>query len=165
MATAQVILKEKIENLGAEADIVTVKSGYARNFLVPSGKALEANKANMRQLEVLKAARAEREANELADAEKKATRIKKLRLNLELATGQGGKAFGSITTKDLAEAIKENTGLDIDRHAIKLEAPIKTTGKFDIPIKLHHDVTVDLRLSVDAEKPEPDAEAGDQAAE
>lgn len=157
MATVEVILKEKIESLGAEADVVTVRAGFARNFLIPKGKAYEANAGNKRQIESLKILRAQREASELAEAEKTATKIKKLRLKLELATGQGGKAFGSITNKDIAEALLDQGKITIDRHSISLDKPIKSTGKFDIPVKLHADVSVDIRLTVEAPQ-EEDAE-------
>jgi len=161
MASVQVILKEKIDKLGAEADVVTVKPGFATNYLIPTGKALEANKKNMRFQESLKAIRAQREAQELADAEKIAARIKRLRLNMELATGQGGKAFGSITTKDVVEAVKESTGLELDRHALKLDKPIKSTGKFNIPVRLHSDVQVDIRLNVETKGGEEEENTGD----
>jgi large subunit ribosomal protein L9 len=164
MATIEVILKEKIEKLGAEADVVQVKTGYGQNYLVPRGKALLATKSNMRQLEALKAVRAEREANELSEAEKIAGKIKKLKLKLELATGQGGKAFGSITTKDLAEAIKEKGKFTLDRHQILLDKPIKSTGRFEIPVKLHPDVPVDLRLTVEAKSDQEGEEAGGEEA-
>ena len=107
MATTQVILKEKIKGLGAEADVVKVKRGFARNFLLPQGRAYEATKGNLRHTERLKAVRAEREAKELAEAEKIATKLRKLKLKMTLATGQGGKSFGSITTMDIAKAISE----------------------------------------------------------
>jgi large subunit ribosomal protein L9 len=151
MASVQVILKEKDANLGAEADVVTERAGYARNYLVPQGKALEANDSNRRHLKVLEIARAEREARELAEAEKTASKIKKLKLKLELSTGQGGKAFGSITTIDIAKALEAQGGIAIDRHAIALEKPIKSTGKFEIPVTLHPEVSVDIRLTVEAE--------------
>ena len=105
MPTTQVILKEKIKGLGAEADVVKVKRGFARNFLLPQGKAYEATKGNLRYTERLKAVRAEREAKETLEAEKLAAKLKKLKLKLTLSTGQGGKAFGSITTIDIAKAI------------------------------------------------------------
>jgi large subunit ribosomal protein L9 len=159
MASVQVILKEKVANLGAEADVVTVRAGYARNFLVPQGKALEANESNRRHLKVLEIARAEREARELAEAEKTASKIKKLKLKLELSTGQGGKAFGSITTIDIAKALEAQGGITVDRHAIALEKPIKSTGKFEIPVALHPEVSVDIRLTVEAE-----GAAGEEAA-
>ena len=98
MATTEVILREKITNLGSEADVVTVKAGFARNYLIPEGKAYEATKANLKHLESLKAMRVKREAEELDNAHGLAATIKKLKLTFVLETGQGGKAFGSVST-------------------------------------------------------------------
>jgi len=152
MATVDIILKEKIANLGAEGDVVKVKGGFAHNFLVPQGKAFLASKRNLTQLEELKKIRAEREAQELTDAEKVATKLKRLKLKLTLATGQGGKAFGSITTSDIAKAVAEsNAAIELDRHQIDLEKPIKSTGVFEVPVKLHADVKCFLKVTVVAE--------------
>ncbi|MDH4477349.1 MAG: 50S ribosomal protein L9 [Verrucomicrobiaceae bacterium] len=159
MATVQVILKEKIENLGSEADVVKVRRGFARNFLVPSGKAYEATKGNLRQIENLKKVRAEREATEIAEAQKIAARLKKLKIKLTLATGQAGKAFGSITTIDIAKAVKDDSGIDLDRHAIQLDKPIKGTGTFDVPVKLHSEIECFLKVIVSAEGAEAPADA------
>lgn len=150
MASVQLILKEKIAHLGAEADIVTVKAGYARNFLVPSGKAYLANSSNLRHVNNLKAHRAEREAGEKLEAQNLAGKIRKSAIKLELATGQGGKAFGSITTSDIAEAILAQAGVKVDRHAIDLEKPIKTTGKHEVTVRLHPEVDVLVKISVTA---------------
>ncbi|MEM6910548.1 MAG: 50S ribosomal protein L9 [Verrucomicrobiota bacterium] len=147
MATTKVILADKIDGLGAEADIVNVKAGFARNFLVPQGKAYEATKANLRHTEALQAKRAAREAAELQSAEQTAQKLSKTKLSLELATGQGGKAFGSITTQDLAKALAEK-GIELDRHLIQLDKPIKGTGSFDIEVKLHADVLGLIKLKV-----------------
>lgn len=157
MATVEVILKQKIEGLGAEADVVKVKRGFARNFLLPQDRAYEATKANLRHVAQLKEARARREAEELADAENTATKLKKLRLSIELSLGQGGKAFGSVTTADIAALIAEKSRLTIDRHQLVLEAPIKTLGSFDIPVKLHPSVEASVTVRVVA------AEGEDQA--
>ena len=100
MATSEVILTESVPSLGAEADIVKVRAGYARNFLIPGGKELEVTPSSLRNINNLKAKRAEREARELNEAEAIATKINKLRLNLKLETGETGKAFGSITAPD-----------------------------------------------------------------
>lgn len=153
MATTQVILRSKIEGLGAEADLVTVRAGYARNFLVPQGLAYEATRANKRHTEALLASRAQREADEIKSAEVNATAIRRLTLRLELETGQGGKAFGSITNQDIANELSEQ-GIEIDRHKIQLENPIKTTGEHEVEIKLHADVTSTLRLIVKAKADE-----------
>ncbi|MBV6498134.1 MAG: 50S ribosomal protein L9 [Prosthecobacter sp.] len=151
MANVEVILKEKIKGLGAEADVVKVKRGFARNFLVPQGKAYEASAGNLRHLNHLKALRAEREAKELQEAEKTASKLKKLKLKLTLQTGQGGKAFGSITTIDIAKAVAESSAkVELDRHQIQLDKPIKNTGSFEVPVKLHGEVSCFLKLSVTA---------------
>ena len=151
MANTQVILKEKIKGLGAEADVVKVKRGYARNFLVPAGKAFEATKGNLRHIENLKKIRAKREADELAEAEKTASKLKKVKLKLTLATGAAGKAFGSITTIDIAKALEEQAKISLDRHQILLEKPIKTTGKHEVSVKLLADVSCFIRVDVAAE--------------
>ena len=150
MPVTEVILKENIQHLGAEADIVKVKRGYARNFLLPQGKAYEVTKTTLRQINNLKAKRAEREARELNEAEDLARRINKLRLNFMLETGATGKAFGSVTAKDLADRLLAELGQEIDRHRIQLERPIKETGDLEIPIKLHADVVAKLKLTIKA---------------
>ena len=149
MANAQVILKEKIAGLGAEADVVKVRAGYARNFLVPQGKAYEANRANLRHVEALKARRARREAEEIAACQELAVRIAKLTPNFTLSTGQGGKAFGSVTSMDIHKQL-ETDGIVIDRHAIELEKPVKKSGKTEITIRLHPQVITTLTITVDA---------------
>ena len=150
MANAQVILKEKIEGLGAEADVVKVRAGYARNFLIPQGMAYEASRANLRHVEALKAARAKREAEELVGYQEIATKISKLKLKFTLSTGQGGKAFGSVTSMDIHKEL-EAQGVQIDRHAIELDKPIKKSGKSDVTVKLHPQVSCTVSVSVDAD--------------
>ena len=153
MAIKEVILREKIEGLGAEADVVKVKAGYARNFLVPQGKALEATKDNLQQIEDLKAARAKREAEELSAANETASKIKGINASFELATGQDDKAFGSVTSIDIQKKLEEK-GVSVERKAILLDSPIKSTGKFDVEIKVHADVTVKLNVNVAAKEEE-----------
>jgi large subunit ribosomal protein L9 len=149
MANAQVILKEKIEGLGAEADVVKVRAGYARNFLIPQGKAFEASRSNLRHVEALKVERARREAEELIVLQALATKISKLKPKFVLSTGQGGKAFGSVTSIDIHKEL-EAAGIVIDRHAIELEKPVKKSGKTDVEIRLHPEVVATLTISVDA---------------
>jgi large subunit ribosomal protein L9 len=149
MANAQVILKEKIEGLGAEADVVKVRAGYARNYLVPQGKAYEATKANLRHVEALKTERARREAEELVVAQELATKIAKLKPAFTLSTGQGGKAFGSVTSIDIHKEL-EAAGIVIDRHSILLDKPIKKSGKTVVEIKLNPQVSAQLTVTVDA---------------
>jgi large subunit ribosomal protein L9 len=149
MANAQVILKEKIEGLGAEADVVKVRAGYARNFLIPQGKAYEATKSNLRHVEDLKSARARREAEEILAFQEIATKISKLKPKFTLSTGQGGKAFGSVTSMDIHKEL-EAAGIVIDRHAIELEKPVKKSGKSEISVRLHPQVVTTLTITVDA---------------
>ena len=148
MPTTEVILTEKIDSLGAEADVVKVKRGYARNFLVPSGRALEVTPVTLRRINQLKAKRAEREAAELNAAEELARKINKLKLALTLETGETGKAFGSVTARDLAEKLQAELGVEIDRHRIALERPIKESGDHEVAVKLHQDVTATLHVTI-----------------
>ncbi len=158
MANTQVILREKIEDLGLEADVVKVKAGYARNYLVPQGKAYEATKSNLRHIEVLKAARARREAEELSKAQEIAAKISKLKPRFTLSTGQGGKAFGSVTSIDIHKEL-EAAGLQVDRHSIQLEKPVKKSGKHEVEIKLHPQITAVLFFNVEAGEDTQAAEA------
>ncbi|MDC0302790.1 50S ribosomal protein L9 [bacterium] len=156
MALTEVILREKIDNLGAEADVVKVKAGFARNFLIPAGKAYEATKGNLRQIENLRVSRAKRETEELNVAQELASKISRMKPKFTLDVGKNGKAFGSVTTIDIHKAL-EDKGVSIDRTAIQLDKPIKSTGKSDVEVKLHADVTTSLTVTVEATE-EPAAE-------
>lgn len=158
MAHTEVILTTNLQPLGAEADIVKVRRGYARNFLLPQGKAIEVTAGSLRRINHLKMQRAEREAREITEAEELASKINKLKLSMILETGDSGKAFGSITAKDLVEKIEASIkGLTLPRHAVVLEKGIKETGTHEVPVKLHADVTAKLIVKVSAAK-EPEAE-------
>jgi large subunit ribosomal protein L9 len=165
MAVTQIILKENIPGLGAEADVVKVRKGFARNLLIPSGKAYEVTPSNLKRLNQLKAKRAEREARELNEAEEFARKIAKLKLEFTLETGETGKAFGSVTSKDIEDKLQAEFGITIDRHKIDLERPIKETGEKEIPIKLHHDVSAILKLEVKSFTPPPPAVEANESAE
>ena len=155
MAVTEVILKENVPGLGAEADVVKVRRGFARNFLVPQGKAYEVTPANLKRLNLLKAKRAEREGRELNEAEELARKINKLKLDFVLETGETGKAFGSVTAKDIEDKLKAEADIAVDRHRIRIERPIKETGEMEIPIQLHADVTATLKLEIKAHTPAP----------
>lgn len=157
MANAQVILREKIEGLGAEADVVKVRAGYARNYLVPQGKAFEATRANLRHVENLKAARAQREAVELEAAKELAAKISKLRPKFTLEVGQGGRAFGSVTSLDIHKEL-ETAGIVIDRHAIELEKPVKKSGKTEVTVRVHPEVSTILTINVESNGTEQEEE-------
>ncbi len=161
MPLTELILTENVPGLGAEADVVKVRRGYARNYLLPRGKAFEVTPGALRQLDALKQKRAEREARELNDAEELARRIGKARLVFTLETGETGKAFGSVTAQDIVSRLKNELGAEIDRHKIVLERPIKDTGDHEITIRLHHDVTAQLIFQVKStEEPKPEPTTG-----
>jgi len=147
MANAQVILREKIEGLGAEADVVKVRAGFARNFLIPQGKAYEATRANLRHVENLKTTRAKREAVELEEAQAVATKVSKLRPKFTLDLGQGGKAFGSVTALDIQKEI-EAAGVSLPKHAVELEKPIKSVGKHEVTVRIHPQISTTLTVNV-----------------
>jgi len=160
----KVILATKIEGLGCEADLVTVKAGYGRNYLVPQGLAFEATPANQRFISMLQKKRAEREAAELANFREIAAKIAAVTVNLTLEAGENGKVFGAITNQQITEGLSA-LGIEIDRRAIDLEKPLKKSGTYDIPAKLHPEVTASVKVvlvvkgEVKEEAPAPAAEA------
>ena len=164
MPSTEIILTENIPGLGAEADVVKVRRGFARNFLLPQGKAYEVTKSSMRKLDMLKAKRAEREAKELNEAEEIARRVGKSKMVFTLETGETGKAFGSVTANDIATRLKNELGVEIERHRIVLEHPIKSTGEHELSIKLHADVTATFKFTVKSAS-EPKPEAAEEAPE
>ncbi len=147
MAVTQVILKEKVDGVGAEADIVKVKAGYARNFLIPRGIAYEATEHNVQYIEGLKAARAEREAKELEEFKAVAAKLDGTSITLDLEIGENDKAFGAITNIDIHKALTDK-GYDIDRHSIGLEKPIKSTKSTDVIVSLYPEVTATVTIKV-----------------
>jgi large subunit ribosomal protein L9 len=167
MATTQILLTESVTNLGAEADIVKVRRGYARNFLIPRGKALELNPSALRRVNSLKAKRAEREAREVTAAEELAAKIGKLKISFTLETGESGKAFGSVTAKDIHDRlIAEMPGLDLARHAVELDKPIKETGPRQISVRLHPDVSATLTIKIASpQTPKEDATESEETTE
>lgn len=150
MSQTEVILTTLIPGLGAEADIVKVRRGHARNFLIPRGMAHEVTPGALRMTNSLKARRAEREARELNEAEELGRRLSKAKLSFVLETGESGKAFGAVTAKDIAEKLKAETGHEVDRHRVNLERPIKESGDFVIDVRLHSEVHAKLKVSVTA---------------
>jgi len=156
----KVILAEKIEGLGCEADLVTVKAGYGRNYLIPQGLAFEATPANQRFINMLQKKRAEREAAELANFQEIAAKIAAVTVNLTLEAGANGKVFGAITNQQITEGLASQ-GIEIDRRSIDLEKPIKKSGTYEVVAKLHPQVsaTVKVVLEVKGEVVEETAPA------
>src|SRR5439155_14978291 len=147
MAHTQVLLREDIDNLGARGEIVRVKAGYARNYLLPRKLAVEATANNVRQIEGERAALVKREAKERSTAEAQADQLGSLTLSFERKVGEAGVLYGSVTSMDVAHALKEQ-GYDIDRRRIVLREPFKRFGNYTVPVRLHRDVTVELPVSV-----------------
>jgi large subunit ribosomal protein L9 len=143
----QVILRERLENLGNPGDIVEVKPGYARNYLIPQGLAYEATSANLRQIEREKAQREKREQETLSTARERAGTLEGISLTFTARAGQEGKLFGSITSGDIADRLAEQ-GVEVDRRQIELEEPIKSTGVFTVPIRLHSQVRPEIKVWV-----------------
>jgi len=147
MSHKQVLLREDIDNLGARGEIVRVKAGYARNYLLPRNLAVEATSNNLRQIEGERAALAKREAKDRSSAELQAEALRKLTLKFERRVGEAGVLYGSVTSMDIAHELKEQ-GFEIDRRRIVLREPIKRFGSYEVPIRLHREVTVQMPVSV-----------------
>lgn len=146
----QVILRDKIDNLGNAGDIVDVKPGYGRNYLIPRGLAYEASQANVRRMEAERAAQGRRDAETLSEARQRATAIEGVSLTFHARAGQEGKLFGSITSADIAEKMAEQ-GVEIDRRSIELDEPIKALGVTSVPVRLHPQVRPEIKVWVIAE--------------
>ena len=143
----QVILRDRLENLGNPGDVVEVKPGYARNYLIPKGLAYEATSGNIRQIEREKAQREKQEAATLTAARQRAGTLEGVSLTFNARAGQEGKLFGSITSGDIADKLAE-MGLEVDRRQIELEEPIKALGVFTVPIRLHAQVHPEIKVWV-----------------
>ena len=147
----QVILREDIDKLGKIGDTIKVKNGYARNYLIPMKKAIEATSKNMKALEHAKKMVNDRLRKLKKEASSVADTIRDLSITIKAKVGEEGKLFGSVTTMDIAEAAKAQ-GVKIDKRKIQLEEPIKRIGDHTVPVKLHSDVTAEIRVSVVAEE-------------
>jgi large subunit ribosomal protein L9 len=146
-ANIHVVLQKDVLSLGKSGDLVRVKPGYARNFLLPRGLAVPATTGNVARIEDLKRMALARSAKELTAAQADAKRLETVSVKIARAVGEEGKMFGSVTARDVEEAFAA-VGVKIDRKQITLTDPIKTLGLAEIPIKLHHDVVANLRVEV-----------------
>jgi len=142
-----VILLEIVEKLGKAGDRVTVAGGYARNFLIPQGLAVEATPGNLRALTQIKARAAKRQDQVLQEARGKAERVGSVTLTFPRAVGEQDRLFGSVTALDIAEGLAKE-GVPVDRRRIALPEPIKALGEFRVPVRLHGDVSVEVRVTV-----------------
>jgi large subunit ribosomal protein L9 len=170
MAHTKILLREDVDDLGARGEIVRVRAGYARNYLLPRKLAVEATTSNVKQIEQERAALLKKEAKERTTAEGQAAQMGSLVLEFKRKAGEQGALYGSVTSMDIADALKER-GYEVDRHRLHLREPIKRLGDFTVPLRLHREVSIDLKVNVAPEgdvivghlTPEQEAELAKQA--
>jgi large subunit ribosomal protein L9 len=144
----QIILLEKVTNLGSLGEVVRVKDGFARNYLIPQGKAKRATQANLAEFEKRRAELEKAQAEALAAAQEKAAKLEGLMLQITQKAGVDGKLFGSVTNSDVSEALKKQ-GFDVPKASVRMpEGPLKTIGDFPVKLSLHADVVVSITVSV-----------------
>jgi large subunit ribosomal protein L9 len=146
----EIILQEDVEKLGNRGQVVTVKDGYARNYLLPRKLAIAANPSNMKRLEKMRAAFAKKEATERESAQQQAAQLASVKLALSRKAGENDQLFGSVTSGDIADALKAQ-GYEVDKRKIQLTDAIKTVGEFSVTVKLYRDVTATVQLVVSRE--------------
>ena len=142
----EIVLLEDVKALGKKGQIVTVNDGYARNFILPKKLGVEATSKNLNDLKLKKANDAKLAAEILAAAKELAAKLDESKVTLSIKAGEGGRAFGSVSNKEISKAITDQLGLEIDKKKIVLNDPIKSIGSFEVPIKLHKDVTARLAV-------------------
>ena len=145
-----VILLKDVKGTGKAGEVIKVSDGFARNMLIPKGLATEATEGNVRSLEKQKKLAEDKKADEYARAKSLAEKISGLQVKIKTKSGEGGKLFGSITSKDIAEALKEQHGIDVDKKKFLLEGPIKHGGETTVDIKIFQDVVATLKVSINA---------------
>ena len=153
----EVILTSNIIGLGGESDQVKVAAGYARNYLLPQGLAIPVTQANKRRLEALKQRRAEREAHEFNTMSELAKGVTKLICVIKVKTGEDGKMFGTVTSGMIADELKHQFDITLDKRKIHLPHAIRTLGDHDVELRLHHEVNATLKLRVESTTPLPAA--------
>ncbi len=150
MKNVKVILRQDVPSLGSEGDIVGVKPGYARNYLLPQGLAFEATAAAMKQIEEERRRAEARAKRDYLEARRRSSQLEGVSLTFNARAGEEGKLFGSITSADIADRLNEQGTLDfqVDRRQVVLEEPIKALGVFSVPVKLHQDVQPEVKVWV-----------------
>ncbi len=147
----KVILTKDVKGQGKQGDVVNVSDGYARNYLFPRGLAIEADEKSLRALKEQKQKEAKRKQNELAEAQKLADTISQLTVVIKAKTGGSGKLFGSVTNKEIADELKKQHKIDLDRKKIVLPEPIKDLGLHNVSVKVYPEVTANLEVKVEEE--------------
>ena len=150
MAHTKVLLREDVDDLGARGEIVRVRAGYARNYLLPRNLAVQATTGNVKGIEAERAALLKKEATERSTAEAQSQQMGSLVLQFKRKAGEQGALYGSVTSMDVAEALKDK-GYEIDRHRIHLREPLKRLGEYKVPVRLHREVTIDLQVKIQPE--------------
>ena len=145
--TLELMLREDVENLGRRGDIVHVKGGYGRNFLLPRKLAMAVTEGNKKVVEQERAAAVKRDAREQADAQQLGEMLSQITLSFARKAGESGALFGSVTSMDIAEALHKK-GFEIDRRKVQLDEPLKQLGDFAVPVRLHKDVHVSVSVQV-----------------
>jgi len=146
----KLILTQEVTGLGAPGDVVEVKAGYGRNYLVPRSLAMPWTRGSEQQIGMIKRARAAREIRSLDDAREAAGRLSGLKVRLQTRAGQGGRLFGSVSTADIAAAVRTAGGPELDRRKIEVANPIKTIGSHRVSVRLHPEVSATLDVEVSA---------------
>ena len=144
----QIVLLEDVKSLGKKGEIVKVNEGYARNFILPKKLGVEATPKNLNDLKLKKANEEKVAAQQLAEARELGTKLEKASVTLSIKAGENGKAFGSVSGKEISKAVQDQVGLEIDKKKLVLPEPLKTFGTHEVPVKLHRDVTVKLAVKV-----------------
>ncbi len=144
----EIVLLEDVKTLGKKGQIVKVNDGYARNFILPKKLGVEATSKNLNDLKLQKANEVKLAAEQLAAAKELAAKIEKLTVTLSMKAGESGKAFGSISSKEIATAAMDQLGLEIDKKKLILPESLKTFGSHEVPLKLHKDVTAKLTVKI-----------------
>lgn len=144
----KLILTQEVSGLGAPGDVVEVKAGYGRNYLVPRSLAMPWTRGSEQQIEMIKRGRAAREIRSLDDARDAAARLAGLRVRLQTRAGGGGRLFGSISTADIAAAVREAGGPELDRRKIEIKNPIKTVGAHQVSVRLHPEISATIDVEV-----------------
>jgi large subunit ribosomal protein L9 len=144
----KVVLRDDVENIGRKGDLIEVTDGFARNFLVPRGLAMKATKGVVQQAEAMRRNREARDARDREAAQALADQLTGKRIELRARAGEGGRLFGSVTSADVADAVRAQTGVEVDRRKTQLAEPLKELGVVEVPVKLHADVEVTLTVDV-----------------
>ena len=147
----KVVLLEDVKALGKKGDIVEVSEGYARNFIIPKKKGVEANQENLNTLKLQKANEEKIAKEKLEAAKELAAKLNEASVSLTIKGGKDGRTFGSVSSKEIEEAIKSQLGLEIDKKKLVIAEPIKTFGNHEVKVKLHKDVTAALKVKVGEE--------------